>query len=206
MKNINQFVASAKEFLVRKFKTIRILVLNKIRPIKIIIGAGETYQKGWISTEIDQLNLLKEEDWAKFFPRKNISAILSEHVWEHLTKEDGMLAARMCYKYLSPGGYLRVAVPDGFHNNKEYFEYVKPKGSGPGADDHKILYNYQTFKELFEEAGFSVDLLEYFDESGKFHYKKWDSQRGMIRRSKKFDKRNKTGKLNYTSIIIDAIK
>jgi predicted SAM-dependent methyltransferase len=206
MKNINYFFISAKEFLAKKIKMLKVFFLSKRNLIKIIIGAGETSQKGWISTEIDQLNLLKEKNWARFFPKKNISAILSEHVWEHLTKEEGMMAARMCFKYLSSGGYLRVAVPDGFHCNKEYIEYVKPNGNGPGAEDHKILYNFQTFKEIFESVGFSVDLLEYFDENGKFIHKEWNPEQGMITRSKKFDQRNCDGKLNYTSIILDAKK
>ena len=198
--------ASVKKFLIEKIKILRIIFLSKIRPIKVIIGASETSQKGWISTEAEQLNLLEEQNWIKFFPKKNIRAILAEHVCEHLTKEDGVLAARMCYKYLSPGGYLRVAVPDGFQSDKEYIEYVKPGGTGPGADDHKILYNCKTFKEVFELAGFTVNLLEYFDENGKFHYEKWNPRRGMIQRSKRFDQRNREGMLKYTSLIIDARK
>ena len=51
-----------------------------------------------------------------------------------------------------------------------------------------------------------AQLLEYFDENHKFHCNKWDANKGMIIRSKRFDERNLDGELNYTSIIIDAYK
>ena len=79
-------------------------------------------------------------------------------------------------------------------------------GTGIGSDDHKILYNYKSLKELLESAGFKVALLEYCDENGKFHFNEWSSKDGHIVRSKRYDPRNKDGALNYTSLIIDAIK
>lgn len=38
--------------------------------------------------------------------------MLAEHVWEHMTKEEGIMAAKHCYEFLQDGGYIRVAVPD----------------------------------------------------------------------------------------------
>lgn len=58
----------------------------------------------------------------------------------------------------------------------------------------------------FEKAGFVVDLLEYCDENGTFHYKYWNELDGKIGRSLRFDTRNKDGKLGMVSIIIDAKK
>jgi predicted SAM-dependent methyltransferase len=127
-------------------------------------------------------------------------------VWEHLTEEDGARAARQCFEYLKPGGYLRVAVPDGFHPDETYIEYVRPGGTGAGADDHKVLYTHKTFAALFERAGFRVELLEYFDSSGEFHFVDWSPEAGTIVRSRRFDDRNAGGTLKYTSIILDAQK
>ena len=132
--------------------------------------------------------------------------MLAEHVWEHLTLHEGLTAAKQCFEYLKPGGYLRVAVPDGFHPDQKYIEGVKVDGTGPGADDHKVLYTYKTLKELFSSAGFRVELLEYFDAEGEFHFVNWDTRSGTIRRSLRFDKRNANGELKYTSIILDAHK
>jgi predicted SAM-dependent methyltransferase len=180
--------------------------LARQTPCRIVVGASHIYQRGWIPTEIEFLNLLQPGDWKKYFRDNSIDIILAEHVWEHLTTEQGVLAARVCYQYIKPGGHVRAAVPDGLHPDSEYITWVKPHGSGPGADDHKVLYTYKTFKAIFEAAGFKVDLLEYFDEQGVFHSRPWHPADGMIHRSKMFDERNRSGALRYTSIILDAKK
>lgn len=97
-------------------------------------------------------------------------------------------------------------MPDGYHNKEEYINYVRPGGSGAGADDHKVLYTYKSLTKIFQDAGFHVKLLEYFDENGKFHFTEWNERDGMIHRSVRFDERNCNDELNYTSIIIDAVK
>ncbi len=97
-------------------------------------------------------------------------------------------------------------MPDGNHPDPEYIAYVKVGGSGAGADDHKVLYTHAGARALFERAGFEVRLLEYFDDAGVFHFNEWAPEDGMIHRSKRFDKRNRRGKLGYTSIVLDAVK
>jgi predicted SAM-dependent methyltransferase len=174
--------------------------------LKIIIGAAHTEIDGWISTNRDVLDLLKPDRWQRLLGEPKIKAILAEHVWEHLTEADALFAAQLCYKFLKPGGYMRVAVPDGYFPNQEYIDYVKPGGHGAGSDDHKVLYNYKTFKSVFENAGFKVDLLEYFDEGGQFCESTWNAEDGMIFRSKRFDERNTDSEIKYSSIIIDAKK
>jgi predicted SAM-dependent methyltransferase len=178
----------------------------KKRPLKIVVGAGGIFEEGWVETDIHTLNLLEIKDWENLFKKKKIDIILAEHVWEHLTVSDGKLALSNCYKFLKNGGHIRIAVPDGFNPNPGYIDYVKPGGNGAGADDHKILYDYKLLKSCLEESGFRVNLLEYFDEEGKFHFNEWDTNEGMIRRSKRFDERNKNGFLNYTSLIMDGVK
>lgn len=178
----------------------------KNNPCKIVIGASGIFQEGWIPSEIEYFNVLKPEDWQEYFINSPADVILAEHVWEHLTREEGIIAAKFCYQYLKNNGYLRIAVPDGFNPSREYINWVKPAGEGPGAQDHKILYNYRTLMEILETAGFHIDILEYYDENGIFHYKEWSPDDGMIYRSMRFDERNKGAILNYTSIIIDAKK
>ena len=184
----------------------RLMAAAKRRPCRIIVGSDGTGQKGWISTERGSLNLLKDGDWKRCFPPGSLDNILAEHVWEHLTPDEGMAAAGICRRYLRPGGRLRAAVPDGLHPDKAYIEWVKPNGTGPYSDDHKLLYTYRDFKKVFEAAGFRVKLLEYFDENGKFHFEDWSPDEGLIKRSKRFDGRNSDGGLHYTSIILDAFK
>jgi predicted SAM-dependent methyltransferase len=197
---------------------------------RIVLGAWDRYDPGWIPTQRDFLNLLEPKHWERFFQPGSVEAMLAEHVWEHLTEEQGLAAARTCFKYLNPGGYLRVAVPDGLHPDPAYIAWVRvganpDEGAGGVSviahapeNDHKALYTYRTLSGLFERAGFRVVLYEYFDEAGTFHCEHWDRNRGTIWRSKRFDPRNKNGTLlsvypgttddylNYSSIILDAFK
>jgi predicted SAM-dependent methyltransferase len=173
----------------------------------IVIGSSGIYQNGWIPTDIEFINLLVEKDWKRYFKENSIDALLAEHVLEHITEEEAFLAATICFKFLKQqGGYIRVAVPDGLSPDKEYINSVKPGGTGYGSSDHKILYTYLTLSNIFKKAGFKVDLLEYFDEKGNFHYNEWNSDKGMIVRSKRFDERNSKNTIKYTSIILDAFK
>jgi predicted SAM-dependent methyltransferase len=176
------------------------------RSPKIVVGAGSISMSGWIPTEHDQLDLTVEADWLRYFREGSIHSMLAEHVWEHLSQNRGLEAARLCLRFLKRGGRLRVAVPDGLHPDPAYIEAVRPGGSGPGAEDHKVLYTSGTLQSLFENAGFKVQLLEHFDEAGKFHANEWDAADGLVRRSRRFDERNKNGQLIYTSIVLDAIK
>ncbi len=174
--------------------------------LRIVVGAGGLFDPGWIPTDVDVLDILDERHWQRLFRESSIDAILAEHVWEHLTADQGRAAAENCFHFLRPGGYLRAAVPDGYHPDPAYREWVRPGGSGAGADDHKLLYNHESFSRLFETAGFQVEPLEYFDAAGKFHAIDWDPARGKIERSRRFDERNRDGRLAYTSVIVDARK
>ena len=175
-------------------------------PLRVVVGAHRIFPTGWIPTERESLDLLDPRDWARSFRRHPIDAILAEHVWEHLTREQGLAAARLCHLHLRPGGYARIAVPDGLHPSPEYIDRGRVGGSGPAADDHKVLYDYRTLGDLFREAGFEVDLLEYYDEAGVFHFNEWDPADGMIRGSTRFHQHNPTRPYRYTSLILDARK
>lgn len=174
--------------------------------LKIIIGSSSTKQKGWISTNYPQLDLTNYSTFAAIFAPESINNMLAEHVWEHLSMEDGAVACRNCFAFLKSGGVLRIAVPDGFHSDADYIAQVKPGGYGAGADDHKVLLNYKTLSTMLQNAGYKIKLLEWFDEQGNFHDENWDTVDGLIRRSTRFDLRNQDNPTTYTSLIIDAIK
>lgn len=175
----------------------------RAKPWKITLGAGGLYDDGWIPTDVYELDITKDSDWKRFFDDNTIDAMLAEHVWEHLSPEDGLKAAKNCFKYLKPSRILRVAVPDGYHPNPEYIKNVKVGGTGPGASDHKVLYTYKTLTALFEAAGFEVKLSEYYDEDGIAHEESTPED-GMIYRSAR--RSNKGTILLNASLIIDAMK
>lgn len=177
--------------------------------MRIIIGAGKNFLEGWISTQEDEFNLLNREDFTRLFQDEKPAAFLAEHVWEHMTYEEGCIAAQNCFDYLQDGGYIRVAVPDKNFRNKWYQNMVQIGGNGDPnhpAFTHKIVYDYLTLQQVFEQAGFEVELLEWCDETGNFHYKYWNEGDGKIGRSLRFDTRNHNGTLGMVSIILDAKK
>ncbi|WP_088042374.1 SAM-dependent methyltransferase [Bacillus sp. EAC] len=185
-------------------------MVKENQELNIVIGAGENNNNpGWLHTQEEELNLMIESDWENKFQPGAINKILAEHVWEHLTFEEGVLAARVCYKFLKAGGHVRCAVPDGYFPNEEYQRTVKIGGPGPldhPAASHKIVFNYHTITSMFEKAGFTVQLLEYCDENGEFHFIEWNPGDGVIYRSKPYDHRNQNGELGFVSLIVDAIK
>lgn len=132
--------------------------------------------------------------------------MLAEHVWEHLTLKEASIAFKYCFKYLKHGGYFRIAVPDGYHVDKDYIDYVKVRGTGPGSDDHKVLYTIEVLQKMLEDAGFTVKPLEYFNKNGEFIFNEWSTDQGKIHRSMRFDSRNQGSTLSYTSLIVDAYK
>ena len=81
------------------------------------------------------------------FAEEKPFAFLAEHIWDHMTFDDGCIAAQNCYDFLADGGYIRVAVPDANFRNEWYQGLVKVGGDGDPnhpAYTHKIVYDYIT--------------------------------------------------------------
>lgn len=96
-------------------------------------------------------------------------------------------------------------MPDANFRNEAYQRAVQVGGPGLAAD-HRIVYDYTLFADVFARAGFAVDLLEYCDDTGRFHFNYWDPADGPIGRSLRSDTRNHDGKLGFVSLIVDAKK
>ena len=193
-------------FRIVKYVKVRTSFFQQVR-LKFNIGsAGVNKNFEWYPTDKKSLDITKENDWQKVLSSLRLDNIVAEHVWEHLNQSETELANANCFNYLKKGGILRIAVPDAYNPNKDYTESVKPGGTGKGAMSHKIFYNYRTIIEGLQKAGFIVKLLEYWDEYGQFHFIDWTNENGFIERSRRYDPRNKKGSLEYTSLIVDAIK
>ncbi|PNY80265.1 class I SAM-dependent methyltransferase [Deinococcus koreensis] len=178
--------------------------------MRVIIGAGEQRWDGWTPTQQADLNLLDPASFERFFAGTLAHAFLCEHVWEHLSVSQGEAAARLVFRYLRPGGALRVAVPDGHHPDPAYRALVAVNGPGP-AHDHQVLYTLETVVPVFAGAGFEVRPLEWWDAVGPFHHSDWRVADGPVYRSSRLDHRNAawrqgTGPLGFTSLIVDAVK
>lgn len=181
---------------------------------RIILGAGEQTWDGWTATQREQLDLTDPDSFAQYFGTDQADAFLYEHVWEHLTLPQGQAAARLCWRFLKPGGTLRVAVPDVNFPNAEYQRTVQVGGPGPAdhpAADHQVVYDADTFAEVFTQTGFEVTVLEYHDADGQFHLQPWNVEGGPVYRSALLDHRNAEfragqGPLGFASILLDARK
>lgn len=174
--------------------------------IRLAIGAVSHCGEDWIAAERDQIDLVDPASWSCFLQKSSVDAILAEQVWEHLSKQDGKTAARNCFQFLRPGGYLRVAVPDGFHpsQRRETSRCSAFSEIGRGGDGR--LYNHQSFAEAFLQVGFQVRLIEFFDKEGVFHANHWDVSKGLVKRTLLFDDRNIAQPFAYTSLVLDAVK
>lgn len=61
------------------------------------------------------------DDYHKLFGEEDsVDAFLTEHVFEHLSYEEGVEAGENLYKFLKDGGYIRVAVLDINFKNEWY--------------------------------------------------------------------------------------
>ena len=159
--------------------------IRKNTPVKIIVGAAETHQQGWFSTNEQWLDITNEDQWYSFFGnRQLISCIVAEHVFEHLTQAGTLAALESMKKRLVPGGRIRIAVPDGYNPEPEYIRHVSIGGIGDDASDHKQLFNIDSLSKLMIEAGLTVQHIEGYTKDGELITNEWHSDDGFIRRSR----------------------
>lgn len=179
--------------------------------MKIIVGAGGTSQPGWLSLEESDLDITNIAQWSQWFLPGSLDAIVAEHVWEHLTVEEGLQAARNCYLYLRPQGVLRIAVPDSNHPNENYWNWCAP-GIGYNGDDHKVFYNCSMLCDVLRRAGFICRPREFFSDGNLFSDFTSDANGHIERTIRTYPATIKGAFLgfilgtDYTSLIVDGIK
>jgi predicted SAM-dependent methyltransferase len=170
--------------------------------LKLIVGAGSISYEGWFSTDKAKLDITNPDRWDEFIrdvgrPHR----ILAEHVIEHIPPHKLHDVASYMHHALTMGGMARIAVPDGLHPNRDYIHKVHPPG-----DTHVAIYDYRSLSAVFLNVGFSVRLVEWWNELRDFNAMPWEEGDGYITRAWRTDHRNRDGKPNYTSLIIDCMK
>ncbi len=199
-----------------KYKYRNIIIQYPIffnQKIKIIIGAAETFQEGWYSTNENWLDISSKNDWHKIFKNKKlITNILSEHVFEHLSKNELEKTLQNIYEYTLETCVIRIAVPDGFNPNKEYLKNVGINGIGADAKDHKQLFNSESLTKILALAGFDSVIQEGYKKNGELILNDISSENGIVMRSRNNKSKNIILDKQWlfhdsrTSLIIDAFK
>ena len=179
--------------------------------IRIIVGAAETFQDGWYSTNEQWLDVTDPADWQRVFNgRRLITHAVAEHVFEHLTYDECRKALANMFSHMVDGARVRIAVPDGYHPDEDYIRHVGIDGIGADAADHKQLLNVDALAQLFREAGFEPTHLEGYDSEGNLVRNSYSTDDGFIQRSRgnaSPDSRNKWGFVDAdTSLIVDGVK
>lgn len=181
-------------------------------PIKIIVGAAMTSQKGWYSTNEQWLDITKESDWKRIFGQKALlTHVLAEHVFEHLDENEMIRSLCLINQYMVVGGRIRIAVPDGYHPDPAYIRHVGVAGVGADAEDHKQLINCDSLIRALETSGFTPKLLEGYLSNGELVLNDLDDASGVVVRSRS-NKETMAGKSGWafpdasTSLIVDGVK
>lgn len=131
---------------------------------KLHLGSGAVILEGWLNIDfdtsfgegvypIDLRNPLP-------FPDKSVSMIFSEHLIEHLPKDDGLKLLQECYRVLKPGGKMRFGWPD---FNKVINAFIKKdKKFRKGMLKHMGLNRTQSWDEFIADMLFSWDHRYYY--------------------------------------------
>lgn len=178
-------------------------------PVKIILGAAETFKSGWYSTNECWLDIANDLHWHKVFQgKKLVTHAVAEHVFEHLTYEQAQRALKNIFNHMPAGGRIRIAVPDGYNPNPEYIRHVGICGIGDDAADHKQLLNVDVLTGLLRETGFQPTHIEGYTQNGRLVQKPYNVDDGYIKRSRI----NHGADMPWhfpdadTSLIVDGIK
>jgi predicted SAM-dependent methyltransferase len=189
-----------------RYMRLRLAVRSGL-PLKIIVGAAETWQSGWYSTNEQWLDITNPCSWARIFKsRALISHVVAEHVFEHLTEQEAARALMLISKHMIRHGRIRIAVPDGYNPNTEYIRHVGINGLGDDAGDHKQLLNVESLSKLLIGSGFDISIIEGYDAGGILIKNEWCQDDGFVIRSRQNDiYRSWSFPDASTSLIIDGV-
>lgn len=138
---------------------------------KAQIGCGPNYLEGFIN--IDG-NFQRRTDYILDvraglpFPNESIDFLYSCHMLEHLHVTEAIQLLRECKRVLSPGGYLRLTLPDFNHiaailAGEATSEFPRRFNSRHGQainhlfcdGQHKYAFSRELIEEIAKEVGFS---------------------------------------------------
>jgi predicted SAM-dependent methyltransferase len=97
--------------------------------------------------------------------------VFTEHVLEHFNREEGLALLNECRRVLTPGGFIRIIVPDGEKIIKTYFdnrsELLRHRGPGFACAmdivnsyfrqgyEHQFMYDGEMLQHQLSSVGFA---------------------------------------------------
>ena len=148
----------------------RAAALASFRPLRLHLASGPVVKPGWVNVDLagDAVELEWDLTTPLPFADATVDAIFHEHFLEHLRLADGYRLTLECHRVLSPGGVLRLGVPDGDN----------PQAAWPAAPTrtlalqeffrdpgHRTLYDLETLELMLGAAGFEDVARRPFGES-----------------------------------------
>jgi predicted SAM-dependent methyltransferase len=169
---------------IMKFKLnhlVKDLIQAKL-PVKLHLGCGTLYKKGWINIDSNSENNIDKIDinWDLSIPlpinKPIVDFIYHEHFIEHLTYQQGQTFLKYVYKLLKIGGVMRIACPDldyiidGYIKNnwrqqpwvEQYnYQWLKSRCEMINVSltywGHRYVYNKEDLVRALVESGFDND-------------------------------------------------
>jgi predicted SAM-dependent methyltransferase len=115
------------------------------------LGCGRRYHSAWTNLDLESNDpqvISHDITLGIPFEASSFNAVYHSHVLEHLNPDEGKQLIQECYRVLSPGGVLRVVVPDLERIARLYLETHQQAWAG----DETASVNYNWMKmELLDQ-------------------------------------------------------
>jgi predicted SAM-dependent methyltransferase len=142
--------------------------------LRLHLGSSANRLPGWVNVDLlrpgRRLDLYWDLRRGLPFPSGSVDAIFAEHLFEHLTYDQGTVLMRECARVLRPGGVLRIGVPDldryvaSYLGHDDLIDRVRPGrptraialGEPFFLHGHKCMYDFETLERASLDSGFSA--------------------------------------------------
>lgn len=131
--------------------------------MKIIIGSNGYTAHGYVSTDIDTVDITKPLPYAEH----TLEEIFASHVPEHVSIPECFRFFEECYRVLKPDGILRLSMPGiGWWLTREHIKSLCTHHGHLGA------FNEELLRTMLYGAGFDPTRIEedYFNPSIHHHH------------------------------------
>jgi len=152
----------------------RLLALPKSN-LLVNLGCGPRGLKGWLNVDMARalhIDIVWNATHGLPFAAESCTAILNEHMIEHIAKEDAEKLLQECWRVLQPGGVLRISTPDAELYLRSYLgdgEFLNHPSFEQKADtrmdrinmmmreygQHLWIYDAESLSRLLTKAGFA---------------------------------------------------